>query len=159
MKNCDLCGKPGLEGQGFYGCPGDGGKSGALPGSCRHYACHVNKYGRPEDVKLSALTIMRHSAGQLRQLDKFLTPQVKTPPAGNKGSNYNRSDNAAREFKVLARYPAKGRTSVSIECPFCLTRFQAYVWSLSGGGKKCPGCGAMHASFGVAYPLVGNEDM
>lgn len=72
---------------------------------------------------------------------------------------YNRSPNAQREFRVLDRRSAMGRTRVQIECPFCSTRFWAYVWSISGGGKRCENkaCGAMHTSFGVAYPVEGRE--
>lgn len=72
---------------------------------------------------------------------------------------YNRSENAQREFKVLLRRPAMGRTQIQIECPFCLTQFWAYVRSLSGGGKKCENkaCGAMHTGFGVAFPVEGGE--
>lgn len=72
---------------------------------------------------------------------------------------YNRSDNAKREFKTGRRDSAMGRSRIEIECPFCLTRFWAYIWSISGGGKKCENkaCGAMHTSFGVAYPVAGRE--
>lgn len=72
---------------------------------------------------------------------------------------YNRSENAQREFKVLRRYSEMGRSRVIIECPFCQTQFAAYIWSISGGGKKCENkkCGAMHTSFGVAYPVAGRE--
>ena len=45
------------------------------------------------------------------------------------------------------------RSSIVIRCPFCGQQFTAYVWSLSGGGKKCPDCGAMHGSSGTAYPV------
>jgi hypothetical protein len=72
---------------------------------------------------------------------------------------YNRSENAQRKFKVGAHRSEMGRSRVEIECPFCLTKFWAYIWSISGGGKKCENkaCGAMHASFGVAYPVAGRE--
>lgn len=75
-------------------------------------------------------------------------------------SIYNMSDNAKREFSVLSRTTEMGRTRVRIRCPFCATEFWAYVWSISGGGKKCENkkCGAIHASFGVAYPVAGRED-
>lgn len=43
-----------------------------------------------------------------------------------------------------------GRTRVLIRCPFCLSQFWAYVWSISGGGKRCECCGSMHGSFGSA---------
>lgn len=73
---------------------------------------------------------------------------------------YNRSDNAAREFKVLRHRSEMGKSRVEIECPFCRTRFWAFIWSISGGGKRCENkeCGAKHASFGVAYPVVGREE-
>ena len=74
---------------------------------------------------------------------------------------YNRSENAARKFKVLEHRSASGRSRVNIECPFCATRFWAYIWSISGGGKKCENkqCGAKHAAHGVAYPVVGRENL
>lgn len=72
---------------------------------------------------------------------------------------YNYSENAAREFTVRQRRSEMGKSRVLIECPFCSTQFWAYIWSISGGGKKCENksCGAMHASFGMAYPVSGNE--
>lgn len=47
-----------------------------------------------------------------------------------------------------------GRSSIRIECPFCQETFTAYIWSITGGGKKCPDCGAMHTSHGQAYPMM-----
>lgn len=47
-----------------------------------------------------------------------------------------------------------GRSRILIRCPFCSTLFSAFVWSLSGGGKKCPHCGAMHGSTGQAYAVL-----
>ena len=72
---------------------------------------------------------------------------------------YNRSENAQREFKVLRRRSQMGRSCVEIGCPFCGTRFWAYIWSISGGGKKCENnaCGALHVGSGVAYPVAGRE--
>lgn len=74
-------------------------------------------------------------------------------------TTYNTSANAGRVFKVLERRPEMGRTRVKIECPFCLSTFWAYVWSISGGGKKCENkaCGAIHGSMGAAYPVAGRE--
>lgn len=43
--------------------------------------------------------------------------------------------------------------SILITCPFCQTDVRAYVWSLAGSGKKCPGCGAIHTSFGFTLPI------
>lgn len=38
-----------------------------------------------------------------------------------------------------------GRSNCLIDCPFCGATVKAYVWSLAGGGKKCP-CGALHCT-------------
>lgn len=48
-----------------------------------------------------------------------------------------------------------GRSTVEIVCPHCGTQSRAYIWSLSGGGKKCENraCGAMHTSTGLSYPV------
>ncbi len=48
-----------------------------------------------------------------------------------------------------------GKSSIMIDCAFCQDRFIAYVWSLSGSGKRCPTCGAMHGSFGMATRTIG----
>lgn len=43
-----------------------------------------------------------------------------------------------------------GRTTCTIECPFCGWQTEAFVWSLAGSGKRCsnPKCRAVHGSFG-----------
>lgn len=40
-----------------------------------------------------------------------------------------------------------------VKCPFCQSISRAYWWSLSGSGKKCIGCGALHGSSGHTLPL------
>lgn len=55
-----------------------------------------------------------------------------------------------KPYKVIDRWSRHGRTTIGIECPFCLSYIRAYVWSLCGGGKRC-GCGALFGSFGNAY--------
>lgn len=132
---CDLCGKDIMPGEPRYG----------MVGGHRHWACHVAKHGAPAAYV--------PTVAQVRAPDPaILTPKVR------KGA-YNRSANAQREFVVLERMREMGKTRARIECPFCFARFWAFVWSISGGGKKCPNCGAIHASFGVAYPIEGNEDL
>ncbi len=42
-----------------------------------------------------------------------------------------------------------GKTRSLIECPFCGEPVWAYHWSLAGGGKKCPNCGAKHTWWGT----------
>ena len=152
---CDICGKEAKPEQGLYGCPGDGGKLGAKRGDLRHYNCHVEKYGKIGSLN-AALSMFS------KQADRFVgevdsKADVKKPNV--KKGDYNRSENARREFKTLRRRSEMGKSRVLIECPFCLTQFWAYVWSISGGGKKCPNCGSIHTSFGVAYPIEGNESL
>jgi hypothetical protein len=68
----------------------------------------------------------------------------------------------ARSYRVTrSGLKAPSSNWVDIECPFCGTESRAYVWSLSGGGKKCVNrkCGAMHTSYGDTIPLVGREEM
>lgn len=65
-------------------------------------------------------------------------------------SRYDREN--PKPFQVLSVIREMGRSRSLIECPFCLEQFWAYWWSISGGGKKCPKCGAMHVSVGSAYP-------
>ena len=36
------------------------------------------------------------------------------------------------------------------DCPFCGDEIKAFLWSLSGGGKRC-NCGALFGSGGRAY--------
>lgn len=72
---------------------------------------------------------------------------------------YNRSENAQRTFEGYNYSSEHGRSTVKIKCPFCGTPFRAHVWSIAGGGKKCPTCGAMHTSFGIAYPVEGKEHL
>lgn len=56
----------------------------------------------------------------------------------------------SRKFKVVDEY-IEHPSSVVIEfdCPFCHIAVKAYLWSLSGGGKRCK-CGAFFSRHGVA---------
>jgi hypothetical protein len=58
------------------------------------------------------------------------------------------TDQEQREHERSATVSAVGRSYCYIKCPFCDTSCKAYIWSLAGGGKLCPGCKAMHTSFG-----------
>lgn len=56
----------------------------------------------------------------------------------------------SREAKICGDYSEHGRSYYKVECPFCLCDFNAYKWSLRGGGKRCPNCLAlMGSSFNV----------
>jgi hypothetical protein len=61
-----------------------------------------------------------------------------------------------RTHATFARYERPGRTSVVIQCPFCGVTVVAYVWSLAGSGKRCPGCGALHTSGGQTLRRQGD---
>jgi hypothetical protein len=54
-----------------------------------------------------------------------------------------------REHVRGAYNPKFGRSTCHITCPFCSHVCVAYLWSLGGGGKRCPGCGAKHTNYGV----------
>lgn len=74
---------------------------------------------------------------------------------------YNRSDNATRDYGVVAERHEHGKSRIQIRCPFCGTLSWAFLWSLYGGGKRCENnhCGAKFAKGGYAMPVVGREEM
>lgn len=43
-------------------------------------------------------------------------------------------------------YQEHGRSYYSVKCAFCSGYFNAYKWSLRGGGKRCPHCKAIMGS-------------
>lgn len=49
-----------------------------------------------------------------------------------------------RSYEVLREVSEFGRTRILVRCPFCRVEEWAYIWSMAGKGKKCPGCGAKH---------------
>ena len=52
-----------------------------------------------------------------------------------------------KRYRVLSSRSEFGRSSETIECPFCGERFIGYVWSMAGKGKRCPNptCRALHS--------------
>lgn len=52
-------------------------------------------------------------------------------------------------YERSVTYPAMGRSFCYITCPFCHEQCKAYIWSLNGGGKRCPKCRAMHTAYGM----------
>ena len=56
-----------------------------------------------------------------------------------------------REIRVLSETREMGRSSLLLECPFCLAHVTAYKWSLTAQGKRC-GCGAKLNWIGGATP-------
>lgn len=150
MTSCDLCEKSIEPGEPRFGGQGDGGRQGAIAGKGRHWSCHVARFGKPGDGTSNFDNAPREA--RRTRVQRLLRPKVLRGPD-------NRSANARREWQALRAISEMGRRRIEIECPFCFLRFWAYVWSLAGGGKRCPNCRAMFTSFGVAWPLEGNEDL
>lgn len=165
-RTCDICREPVIEGQGLFGARGDGGRSGPKFGDLRHYQCHVDTHGKPGGLTLDRALVSAHTQRQMRELSAGPAPHPPAPQPAIKRPNvtkgeYNRSPNAVREWRQIGEPISEmGRRRVRVECPFCFTTFWGFVWSLAGGGKRCPNCGAKHTLMGrVAIPLTGNEDM
>jgi hypothetical protein len=59
-----------------------------------------------------------------------------------------------REFRVVGKggFSGLGRRWIMIRCPFCSWESKAFVWSLSGSGKRCENraCRALFGSMGIA---------
>ena len=49
---------------------------------------------------------------------------------------------------------AGGRSFFYLTCPWCGARTRCYIWSFSGVGKRCPGCGALHGSTGMSKKRI-----
>lgn len=60
------------------------------------------------------------------------------------------SETEVREHERTATIAQFGKSYCHIICPFCFARVRAYIWSLSGGGKRCP-CGALHDNNGQTH--------
>jgi hypothetical protein len=50
----------------------------------------------------------------------------------------------AQDYEVKELVTEVGKTRWRIVCPYCNTEVWAFIWSLAGKGKRCPGCGALH---------------
>ena len=63
-----------------------------------------------------------------------------------------------KPFKVIRRggHSGLGRSWIEFPCPFCQWAVVAYVWSISGGGKRCDNkqCRAIFGSDGNGHRLV-----
>jgi hypothetical protein len=60
-------------------------------------------------------------------------------------------------YKIVRRESRMGRSKIWLVCPCCGSEVIAYVWSLSGSGKRCE-CGAMHGSLGTEPPTTTERD-
>ena len=54
-----------------------------------------------------------------------------------------------RPYTRTAAVSVFGRSYCYITCPYCNAEVKAYIWSLCGGGKRCP-CGAVHGGYGMS---------
>jgi len=59
-----------------------------------------------------------------------------------------------RDNEYYVNSVGHGTSTVMITCPFCKAKTEAYIWSLSGSGKRCCGCGAVH---GVGQTISKNK--
>lgn len=60
-------------------------------------------------------------------------------------------DPEAEEQRMYATFnpiSEMGRSRVTAECPYCGEHLKVYLWSLAGGGKRCP-CGALITKYGA----------
>lgn len=61
-----------------------------------------------------------------------------------------------REYMEHTKYgytSVFGRSYCYIKCPYCAQETKAFIWSLSGGGKKCE-CGALHTRGGITFKPI-----
>lgn len=58
-----------------------------------------------------------------------------------------------RRWVALSNHSTMGRSSTTVECPFCRAAVVTYTWSLAGGGKRCD-CGAKLDAYGMAKKSV-----
>jgi len=58
-----------------------------------------------------------------------------------------------RKFQVHTQYVERPSSIVwEFACPWCGDDVKAYLWSMSGGGKRCL-CGAIFSSCGYGYKI------
>lgn len=83
---------------------------------------------------------------------------MKTKPT--KFTDINNPNTLHRSYTAVENWRSMGRVKLTLTCPFCSAEVPAYLWSLSGGGKRCD-CGALFGSRGVAHKLTnpGANDM
>lgn len=72
-------------------------------------------------------------------------------------SDIHRPECESREYHVTRRTVERPSSVVwYFDCPWCEAEIKAYLWSLSGGGKRCQ-CGAIFGARGQGYKLRGNS--
>lgn len=79
-----------------------------------------------------------------------MTRKIRTSDITDE-KNKIRDNVVVRDIEWFEGQRRMGRSTIKAECPFCKTDIEAYTWSISGCGKRCPGCNAMTSSHGSAY--------
>ena len=133
---CTVCDQPMLPGQAFNGLKGS------------HWNCAPTvRFERPEPffrvidkapAPVSEKVVSDHNRPAPRLPEKGPTSKDIRLAAQNPEA---RQIESRRGYEMWRR-PVNGKTSIGLECPFCYTIVQAFVWSLPNG-KRCP-CGAFH---------------
>lgn len=78
-------------------------------------------------------------------------PKVKGPSWNDVHDPKNSNRIESRQINSYTRKIVEhGRTRIRYVCPFCKATVEAYLWSLSGAGKRCL-CGALTGSGGATY--------
>lgn len=67
-------------------------------------------------------------------------------------NDINKPECEARQFTLTSLRHSVGRSPLTFLCPFCSNTVHGYLWSMSGGGKRC-GCGAICYASGNAYRM------
>ena len=70
-----------------------------------------------------------------------------------KFSDIGMSNCEQRQYKIHTEYSEHGRSRIVFACPWCQQDVTAYVWSVTGGGKRCD-CGAIFGGSGTGYKLI-----
>ncbi len=71
----------------------------------------------------------------------------------NSGNTPGARRHRTTKMRLVSRSPGGygGQYTVNICCPFCGQWVTAYLWSLTGTGKRCP-CGAKHIGNNITLP-------
>ena len=74
-------------------------------------------------------------------------------PKPTRFTDIRRDDCERRDYEVHRReLEAPSSRVVYFDCPWCAVEVKAFVWSLTGGGKRCE-CGALFGGRGVGHKL------
>lgn len=73
-----------------------------------------------------------------KTVDGNTVPQIMPGDAVTRFSDMHRPECETREYRVTRRTVERPSSVVwYFDCPWCGAVIKAYLWSLSGGGKRC----------------------